>query len=123
MGAVRGRLFRHVFGDKNFPPMRVAVYMDVIRPPFFELMSEKTHFGNCDFFDRANSPEKCEIHSPTINTPDSPCRLCHSRKMLPSKKKADLGQDVCFDTAEVLFPRLEAVRNARGIEPVFGHLA
>ena len=54
-------------------------------------MSEKTHFGNCDFFDRANSSEKYEIHSPTINTTDSLCRLCHSRKMLPSKKKADLG--------------------------------
>ena len=32
-------------------------------------MSEKTHFGNCDFYDRANSSEKYEIHSPTINTP------------------------------------------------------
>lgn len=50
-------------------------------------MSEKTHFGNCDFYDRENSPEKYEIHSPTINTPDSPCRLCHSRKCCLRKKK------------------------------------
>jgi hypothetical protein len=51
-------------------------------------MSEKTHFGNCDFYDRENSPEKYEIHSPTINTTThfAACAI-HEKCCLRKKKQ------------------------------------